>query len=200
MAAAARGAGAGPGRGAGRLGMLGVPLLAAGLAGLGCAAFSTLTSMLLFGWLLLAGGLAGLLHSVQARGTGFFWPGVTVAALNLAAGVVLLRDPDAPARALTLFAALLFLSAGLYRLVGALVVRGPLYGVTLVLGALDLLLGVLVLGTWPSGSRYAVGTFLSLALLLDGLALITSGFGGPRTTGGVPGHLPGRGPGDSPGD
>ncbi|MET8828579.1 DUF308 domain-containing protein [Streptomyces sp. NPDC004610] len=194
MAAAARGERAEPHRGVGRLGMLGVLLLVAGLTGLGCAAFVTLTSMLLFGWLLLIGGLAGLLHSVQARGTGFFWPGVTVAALDLAAGVVLLRDPDASAAALTLFAALLFLSAGLYRLVGALVVRGPLFGWTLLLGALDLLLGVLVLGSWPSDSRYAIGTFLSLALLLDGLALIASGFGFPRITGGVSGRRSGDGP------
>ena len=49
---------------------------------------ATLTSMLLFGWLLLIGGAVGLLHAIQARGSNFFWLGVVVAALNIAAGVV----------------------------------------------------------------------------------------------------------------
>ncbi|MFE4664829.1 HdeD family acid-resistance protein [Streptomyces sp. NPDC056716] len=186
MAGSAKAEAARPHRGFGWLGALGVLLVAAGLAGLCYTAFATVTSMLLFGWLLLFGGAVGLLHSVQARGTGFFWLGVIVAALNLAAGVVILRSPDAAADALTLFAALLFLTAGLYRLVGSLVVRGPQFGWTLLLGAVDLLLGALVLASWPSGSRYVIGAFLSLALLFDGLGLIASGFGGRRTTARVP--------------
>ena len=49
--------------------------------------------MLLFGWLLLIGGVVGLLHAIQSRGTSFFWLGVVVAALNIAAGVVVIRHP-----------------------------------------------------------------------------------------------------------
>ena len=55
-----------------------------------------------------------------------------VAALNIAAGVVVIRRPEAAAEALAMFAALLFLTAGLFRLVGGLVVRGPQLGWTLV--------------------------------------------------------------------
>ncbi len=138
--------------------------------------------MILFGWLLLIGGVVGLLHAVQARGSNFFWLGVVVAALNIAAGVVVIRRPEAAAEALAMFAALLFLTGGLFRLVGALVVRGPQFGWTLVQGAFDLLLGILVLGTWPS-SRYVIGVLFSLVLLFDGLGLIATGFGGRRIVG-----------------
>ncbi|GAA3836925.1 HdeD family acid-resistance protein [Streptomyces phyllanthi] len=170
-------------RGFSWLAALGVILVIAGLIGLFYTAFATLTSMLLFGWLLLIGGLVGLLHAVQARGTNFFWLGVVVAALNIAAGVVVLKTPDAAAEALAMFAALLFLAGGLFRLVGALVVRGPQFGWTLVQGAFGLLLGILVLGTWPSSSQYVIGTFISLALLFDGLGLIATGYGGRRVVG-----------------
>ncbi|MGI5459708.1 HdeD family acid-resistance protein [Streptomyces sp. CA-249302] len=100
-------------RGFGWLAALGVVLVLAGLVGLVYTGVATLTSMLLFGWLLLIGGAVGLLHAIQARGTNFFWLGVVVAALNIAAGVVVLRRPEAAAEALTMFAALLFDGLGL---------------------------------------------------------------------------------------
>ncbi|GAA0672375.1 hypothetical protein GCM10009535_60000 [Streptomyces thermocarboxydovorans] len=176
-------------RGFSWLAALGVILVIAGVVGLVYTGVATLTSMFLFGWLLLIGGVVGLLHAVQARGSNFFWLGVVVAALNIAAGVVVLRKPDVAAEALTMFAALLFLTGGLFRLVGSLVVRGPQFGWTLVQGAFGLLLGVLVLASWPSSSQYVIGTFFSLALLFDGLGLIATGYGGRRIVGMVSDRL-----------
>ncbi|MDN3025439.1 HdeD family acid-resistance protein [Streptomyces sp. S.PB5] len=170
-------------RGFGWLAALGVILVLAGLVGLIYTGVATLTSMLLFGWLLLIGGVIGLLHAIQARGTNFFWLGVVVAALNIAAGVVVIRRPEAAAEALTMFAALLFLTGGVFRLVGSLVVRGTQFGWTLVQGAFGLLLGILVLASWPSSSKYVIGCFFSLALLFDGLGLVATGFGGRRIVG-----------------
>ncbi|MER6286007.1 HdeD family acid-resistance protein [Streptomyces sviceus] len=167
----------------GWLAALGVILVIAGLVGLIYTGLATLTSMILFGWLLLVGGVVGLLHAVQARGSNFFWLGVVVAALNIAAGVVVIGRPEAAAAALTMFAALLFLTGGVFRLVGSLVVRGPQFGWTLVQGAFGLLLGILVLASWPSSSKYVIGCFFSLSLLFDGLGLIATGFGGRKIVG-----------------
>ncbi|MFF7858446.1 DUF308 domain-containing protein [Streptomyces sp. NPDC007904] len=176
-------------RGFGWLAVLGVVLVVAGLVGLVYTGVATLTSMVLFGWLLLIGGVVGLLHAVQARDGNFFWLGVVVAALNIAAGVVILRTPEAAAEALAMFAALLFLTGGVFRLVGSLVVRGPQFGWTLVQGAFGLLLGILVLASWPSSSQYVIGTFFSLALLFDGLGLVATGYGGRRIVGMVSDRL-----------
>ncbi|MFJ2415929.1 HdeD family acid-resistance protein [Streptomyces brevispora] len=162
------------------LALLGALLVVAGLVGLVYTGVATLTSMILFGWLLLVGGLVGLLHSIQSRGTNYFWLGVVVAALNIAAGVVVIRHPHGSAEALTMFAALLFLTGGVFRLVGSVVVRGPQFGWTLLQGAFGLLLGLLVLFDWPHSSLYVLGCFFSLALLFDGLGLIAIGVGGRR--------------------
>ncbi|MFF4523305.1 HdeD family acid-resistance protein [Streptomyces bluensis] len=183
------------------VGALGVILVLAGLVGLLYTAFATLTTMLLFGWLLLIGGVVGLMQAVQARGTSFFWLAVVVAALNIAAGVVMIRRPEAGAEALAMFGALLFLSGGVFRVIGSLVVRGPQFGWTLVQGAFGLFLGIVVLASWPS-SKYVMGSFFSLALLFDGLGLIAAGYGGRRIVGMVsdrmtPGKKPG-GPGVKP--
>ncbi|MFE9931114.1 HdeD family acid-resistance protein [Streptomyces sp. NPDC005533] len=167
----------------GLLALLGVILVLAGLVGLVYTGLATLTSMFLFGWLLLIGGVVGLLQAVQSRRSNYFWLAVVVAAINLAAGFVILRRPEASAEALTMLAALLFLTGGLFRLVGALVVRGSHFGLALVQGAFGVLLGVLILSNWPGNSLYVIGTFFSLALLFDGLSLIALGMGARRILG-----------------
>ncbi|MEV0096707.1 HdeD family acid-resistance protein [Streptomyces sp. NPDC050738] len=162
------------------LALLGVILVIAGLLGLVYTSVATITSMLLFGWLLLIGGIVGLLQSIQSRDSNYFWLGVIVAALNLAAGIVVIRRPEGTAEAITMFAALLFLTGGAFRLVGSVVVRGPQFGWTLLQGAFGILLGVLVLANWPHSSLYVLGCFFSLALLFDGLGLLAIGVGGRR--------------------
>ncbi|MER6097577.1 HdeD family acid-resistance protein [Streptomyces sp. NPDC001728] len=183
-----------------RLAVLGVLLVIGGVVGLIYTGLATLTSMLLFGWLLLIGGVVGLLQAVQSRGTNYFWLAAVVAALNIAAGVVVIRHPHGSAEALTMFAALLFLTGGLFRLVGSVVVRGPQFGWTLLQGAFGLLLGLLVLFDWPHSSLYVLGVFFSLALLFDGLGLIAIGVGGRRIVSMVtPQEVPSSRPAADPG-
>lgn len=167
----------------GVMALLGVLLVLAGLVGLVYTGVATLTTMFLFGWLLLAGGVVGLLQAIQSRKSNYFWLAVIVAAINIAAGFVILRRPEASAEALTMFAALLFLTGGVFRLAGAVVVRGAHLGLTLVQGAFGILLGLLILANWPGSSLYVIGTFFSLALLFDGLSLIAVGMGARRILG-----------------
>ncbi|MFE2283093.1 HdeD family acid-resistance protein [Streptomyces sp. NPDC059443] len=167
----------------GVMALLGVLLVLAGLVGLIYTGVATLTTMFLFGWLLLAGGVVGLFQAFQSRKSNYFWLAVIVAAINMAAGFVVLRRPEASAEALTMFAALLFLTGGVFRLAGALVVRGAYFGLTLVQGAFGILLGLLILSNWPGSSLYVIGTFFSLALLFDGLSLIALGMGARRILG-----------------
>ncbi|WP_412079171.1 HdeD family acid-resistance protein [Streptomyces xanthophaeus] len=167
----------------GLLAALGAVLVVAGLVDLVYAGIATLTSVFLFGWLLLASGVVGLFQAVQSRRSRFFWLAAVVAAINLAAEFVILRRPEASAEALTMFAALLFLTGGVFRLVGGAVVRGPQFGLTLVQGAFGLLLGFLVLAGWPDDSLSVIGMYFSLALLFDGLSLLAMGLGARNVIG-----------------
>lgn len=178
---AARGKG---GFGFGFLVFLGGILVVAGVVGLIYAGVATITTMVLFAWLLLVGGAVGLLQAIQSRKeAGAFWLSVAVAALNISAGVVLLRRPEVAASALTLFVAFLLLTAGLFRVVGGIASMSARMTWTIVVGVIDLGLGILVLTEWPSNSRYAIGTFISLALLFDGLSMMSLGVAGRRIVG-----------------
>ncbi|UGY94518.1 HdeD family acid-resistance protein [Streptomyces gobiensis] len=170
-------------RNLGWLAVLGGVLVVSGVVGLVYVGVATITSMLLFGWLLLIGGLVGLLHALLSRKAHYFWLGLIVAALYLAAGVVVIRYPGASAEGLALFAALLFLTGGVFRLVGGMVLRGEQMIWTLVQGAFGIVLGVMVLAEWPDSTLYVLGAFFSLALLFDGLGLIATGVGGRHIVG-----------------
>ncbi|MFJ6719202.1 MULTISPECIES: HdeD family acid-resistance protein [unclassified Streptomyces] len=159
---------------------LGSLLVVAGLVGLVYTNVATLTSVFLFGRLLLAGGVIGLAQAVQARKSNDFWLVVIVAAVDIAAGFVILRRPEARAEALTLFAALLFLTGGVFRLAGALVARGSNFGPTLVQGAFGILPGLLIPAGRPGNSLYVIGAFFSLALLFDGPSLLAMGLAARR--------------------
>ncbi len=172
------------GFGFGFLVFLGVILVAAGIVGLVYVGVATITTMVLFAWLLLVGGIVGLFQAIQSRKeAGAFWLSVAVAALNISAGVVLLRRPEVAAAALTLFVAFLLLTAGLFRVVGGIASMSARMTWTIVVGVIDLGLGILVLAEWPSSSRYAIGGFVSLALLFDGLSMISLGIAGRRIVG-----------------
>jgi uncharacterized membrane protein HdeD (DUF308 family) len=173
----------GGGFGFGVMVLLGAILVLGGLVGLAYAGFATLTTMLLFGWLLLIGGVVGVVQAIQARGENAFWLVVAVAALNIAAGVIIIRKPEAGAEALTLFVALLLLTAGLFRVVGGVASMSAKMIWTILVGVVDLVLGLLVLAEWPSSSVYAIGTFVSLALLIDGLSMVSLGLTGRRIVG-----------------
>ncbi|MGC0417491.1 HdeD family acid-resistance protein [Embleya sp. AB8] len=170
----------GKGFGFGLLVVLGTVLVLGGIVGLLYAGLATLTTMVLFGWLLLIGGVVGFVQAIQARKENAFWLVVAVSALNIAAGIVLLRRPEVAAQALTLFVALLLLGAGMFRIVGGVASMSARMIWTIGVGVVDLVLGLLVLAEWPSSSRYAIGTFISLALLFDGLSLVSLGLTGRR--------------------
>ncbi|MDI2131589.1 HdeD family acid-resistance protein [Yinghuangia seranimata] len=174
----------GGGFGFGVLVFLGALLVIAGVIGLLYTAFATLTTMVLFAWLLLAGGIIGLVQAVQSRkDPSAFWLTVAVAALNIAAGVVLLRRPDVAAAALTLFVAFLLLTAGLFRVVGGIASLSARMTWSILVGVVDIVLGLLVLAEWPSSSRYVIGAFISIALLIDGICLMVLGITGRRIVG-----------------
>lgn len=159
-----------------------VLLVLLGVIGLVYVWLATITSVVVFGWFLLAAGVAGLVDAFQARGRAGFWLTLITAALNVAAGVIILLNIGESILTLTLVVAMLLIAGGVFRLVAAL---GPLPGGRLWLilqGVINIGLGILILAEWPSSSYYVIGTIVSINLLLDGISLATVGTVGRWTS------------------
>jgi uncharacterized membrane protein HdeD (DUF308 family) len=133
---------------------------------------ATTFSILALGWVLAISGAIWLINSFYA----FSWHGFFLYLLNAlirgAIGYLLIRHPDAGAQGVTMVLAALFIVGGLFRTVGASVIRFPRWGWTVFSGLVSFALGVYLLATWPAASTYFVGVVIGVDLIFDGASLV----------------------------
>ncbi|MDQ1628460.1 MAG: hypothetical protein QOI54_2204 [Actinomycetota bacterium] len=154
---------------------VGLLLVLGGVAGLLYVVIATITSAILFAWLLLVAGFAALIDAWRERGRDRFWPSALTGAANIAAGIVILWKPGVSLLALTTLVAVFFLVGGLFRLIVASARPVPGRVWMILHGLVDVVLAVLIIANLPVASFYVLGTLLSVSLLADGLALIMVG-------------------------
>jgi uncharacterized membrane protein HdeD (DUF308 family) len=151
---------------------LGVLLVILGVLCVGKAQTATVFSILVLGWILAISGLLWLVNAFRA----FSWHGFFLFTLNgiirLVTGYLLLRHPDAGAAGVTMLLASLLIVAGLFRAVGAGVIRFPRWGWTVFSGIVSVVLGIALLGSWPSASTYFIGMVIGIDLIIDGASLM----------------------------
>jgi uncharacterized membrane protein HdeD (DUF308 family) len=151
---------------------LGLVLMLLGVIALGAVWLSTLATVLLFGWLLIAAGAFEMYAAFWSQQ----WSGVFLhllaGILHLVVGILLVGRPGASAAALTMLIAALFLAGGLFRIVAALMVRHAAWGWAALDGAVGVILGLLIWAEWPASALWVIGMFVGIALLIRGWAWV----------------------------
>jgi uncharacterized membrane protein HdeD (DUF308 family) len=152
---------------------LGALFAVLGLIGLGMVLYVTIASMLVFGALLAVAGVANLAHVFTARGWRTKTADGLIGAFYLAVAALVFLDPIAASVSLTFILAALFLVLGLLRLASAVQTYPvPGWGWSLGIGLVDLLLAVLIFAGWPATGLWVIGMFVSIDLLITGIAQI----------------------------
>lgn len=147
----------------------GVLLMLAGLLAVLMPKVAALATVVVFGWLLLLGGLFELAHAIQTRRhAGFGWR-LLSGVLTLALGWVVLAVPFAGAASLALLVGAILFAGGIVRLLLAVRLR-PMRGWGWVVfdGLVSILVAILIVIGWPQSSLSFIG-------LLTGFWLITAG-------------------------
>jgi uncharacterized membrane protein HdeD (DUF308 family) len=152
--------------------VLGILLIILGAICVVKAQTATTFSILVLGWVLAISGVVWLVNSFYA----LRWHGFFLFLLNAIVrgviGCLLIRHPDAGAAGVTLLLASLFIVSGLFRAVGAGVIRFPRWGWTVFSGLVSLSFGVYLLAIWPVASAYLIGIVIGVDLIFDGGALV----------------------------
>lgn len=151
--------------------------------GFACMAWPTVATIALeqlIAWLLVFSGISGLIFWRGFGGGRIGLAGFAMAGLVLVLGLILLFQPIAGARTLTMILAVVFLVEGLLGITFALALRGQSAGwVWTLLSALStLVLAVLIIMGWPSTSVWVIGVLFGLNLLTTGAALLALGYSG----------------------
>ena len=155
--------------------VLGVALIVVGVVALGSVVLASLATAVAIGALLLVTGGAEVVGAFWSRG----WSGVLLhllsGLLSVVVGVLFLWAPVDAVLALTLLLACLLTVGGTFKLIGAFGYRFESWGLLLVSGVIDLVLGVLIWLEWPASGLWVIGLFVGISLAFRGLNWIGLG-------------------------
>lgn len=162
---------------------LGVVLIGLGIAALVYDVLATIVSVLVFGWLLLIGGVVEVFHAWRVHGWGGQLLHLLSALLAIIAGLIFIRNPLAGALTLTLVLGALFVVEGIFRIFG--IARFGLSRWGVVGGIITAILGVLLIVHWPASGLWFIGFAVGIDLIFRGWAWLMLGLGlgriGPQT-------------------
>jgi uncharacterized membrane protein HdeD (DUF308 family) len=139
----------------------GVVLIALGLFAIAMPNVATLAVELMIGWLLVIGGVFGLIAAFSGgQSTPGFWWNLLVAVLYLLAGIALLWHPVAGAVTLTLILVAYLIAGGIVKAVMSVNLRSVLpkaWGWMLFSALVDIALAALILSGWPGREQRRLG-------------------------------------------
>ena len=158
----------------------GVVMIILGLAAIMLPGIASLATSIMVGWLLVAGGVLGLISDFSAgtKAPGFWWNLLT-AALYLIAGIVLLVNPIAAVLTLTIVLAAYMLATGFSKVLMAFHYKNviPKAWLWMLFSALvDIALSVIIIAGLPGTAIWVLGLLVGINLLFTGVALLVSAF------------------------
>jgi uncharacterized membrane protein HdeD (DUF308 family) len=165
---------------------LGLVCVFVGILAISFSFVATMTTVIVFGTLLLIAGVTEVVHAVMVRKGSGFSLHLLAAGLYLIVGFFMLEDPVKAATVLTLLLAAAFFVGGVLRSIFSVAVRFPGWPWVLLHGVVDLLLGGLILSGWPESSLRIIGILVGIDLIFHGwswvmLALTVRTFNAARS-------------------
>lgn len=155
----------------------GMLLVLLGIVAIGAASFTTLISVIFLGLLILMGGIVITIDTFNAwwgKWLGFLLH-LMIGLLYLIVGALLIRHPVSASVSLTLLLGIFYIVIGIFRLIYAASTQGPKWGWGIFSGLISLLLGVLILNSWPASALYIIGLFIGIDLLFSGWSYVMLG-------------------------
>jgi uncharacterized membrane protein HdeD (DUF308 family) len=138
-------------------------------------AMTTEVAVLVFGWLLIIGGILETIMGIWERRWSGFFIDLVAGLLDLVVGFIIVTNPVVAATVLTLFIALWLILGGLFRIVVAIAVPFRHRVWLAINGLVTLVLGVMIWRHWPSDALWVIGLFIGIDLIFKGWALVMLG-------------------------
>jgi uncharacterized membrane protein HdeD (DUF308 family) len=153
--------------------MVGMVLFVLGILALIFADVVTVASVVVFGVILVASGIAELTDvRPRRRGGDRYFLSLLSGLLSLAVGFAMLIRPGVGVTGSGLLVAGWLLATGLFRGVAALVDRYRYWGWDLFYGALSVVLGLLLVSSLPTSALWLLGTLVAIELMARGVAVM----------------------------
>ena len=154
----------------------GIVVLVLGLFAIAAPMLATLAVGLTVGWLLLFGGVSGLIavFSGGRSAPGFFW-NLLIAVVYILAGLSLLISPILGVVTLTIILAAYLMAGGVARILLAFGYRSEIpaaWGWVLFSGIVDVLLAVIIISGMPGTATWVLGLMVGINLVMMGFSIL----------------------------
>jgi uncharacterized membrane protein HdeD (DUF308 family) len=157
---------------------LGILVAVMGIVAMTRPFMAGIAATVFFGVLLLIVGVSEVAYAVHTRHEANFGWRLIVGAVRVLAGGLLLFYPLGGLLTLTLVLGAAFLAEGGIQALTALAAPAlPSRGWILATGVLNVIVGLLILTRWPSDALWAIGLFVGISLVVNGVTLaVLSGY------------------------
>jgi len=158
----------------------GIALVLLGMFAISAAMFTTLLSVVLIGVIILIAGAIIIIDAVtfwRVKMSGFVLH-LFMGILYVAVGIALVKDPLQGSISLTFLLGVLYLALGAFRTAYVLLHRAPRWDLSLFNALISLILGMLILASWPASSLYIIGLFVGIDLVFSGWVYIMGALAG----------------------
>jgi uncharacterized membrane protein HdeD (DUF308 family) len=165
---------------------LGIMTVIFGVVAIGSPLITGVAVTVFVGFLLLASGIAQIVHALKARqwGTGFW--GTAIGVLGVLAGFLMIFRPLVGLVTMTMLLAIYFLVDGISEIIAAFKIKPDQgWGWVLFNGIIAVVLGLMIWRQWPVSGAWAIGLLVGIHILITGWSMIILGTGARRVAGAI---------------
>jgi uncharacterized membrane protein HdeD (DUF308 family) len=157
----------------------GVALVVLGTFAITASVLTTMVTIIMLGLLILMSGILIVIDTFA------FWWGkwrsfllhMMIGLLYLVVGYMLLHNPSDAAESITLLLGIFYVVIGTVRVISSLSAKLPRWSWLFFNGLVSLVLGILILSSWPASSLFIIGLFIGIDLLVCGWTYIMLALG-----------------------
>ena len=170
--------------------ILGIMLAMVGAIAMAAPLAAGIAAEMFVGVMMLSRGAMQLYYGIKVRHWGHRFGSymglgsIVVALLSVAVGVLLLINPIAGLRFLTLALAVYLVLTGGFEILHAIelsAVKG--WGFIMLSGAISVMLGVLIWRQWPLSGHWAMGVMVGASFVVSGMGIVMLGLAGRASLG-----------------
>ena len=165
---------------------LGILTVIFGVVAVGSPLITGVAVSVFVGFLLLASGVARIVHALKSKqwGTGFW--GTVIGLLGVIAGLLMIFRPMVGLVTMAMLLAIYFLVDGISEIIAAFKIKPDQgWGWLLFNGIVAVLLGLMIWRQWPVSGAWAIGLLVGIHILITGWSMIILGTGARRVAGAI---------------
>lgn len=154
----------------------GIALMILGAISIGASTVATLFSVIILGIIIFLSGAIILFDAFTfwwKKWSGFLVHAI-IGILYLSIGLMLIRNPIEGSVSLTLLLGIFYIAAGVFRIAFSSLLQTPRWGWSWFNGLITLIIGILIITSWPGSSLFIIGLFVGIDLVFTGLAYVMS--------------------------